>query len=63
MQTLYNELNYSTRDLVDVACGGSITSKMNKEANQLFEKLATTIIKRPLKYPLVEDKVESWSWT
>ena len=40
MQTLYNGLNYSTRDLVDAACGGSITSKTTKEANHLFEELA-----------------------
>ena len=39
MQTLYNGLNYSIRALVDAACGGSITIKMDKEANQLFEEL------------------------
>ena len=39
MQTLYNGLNYSTRALVDVACGGFIISKMTKEANQMSEEL------------------------
>ena len=36
---MYNGLTYSTRALVDVACGGSITSKTTKETNQLFEEL------------------------
>ena len=36
----YNGLNYSTRDLVDAAYGGSITSKIAREASQLFEELA-----------------------
>ena len=43
MKTLYNGLNYSTRALVNVVCGGSITIKMAKEANQLFEELAKNI--------------------
>ena len=47
MQTLYNGLNYSTRALVDAACGGSITSKMAKEANQLFEELAKNNYQEP----------------
>ena len=33
VQTLYSRLDYSTRALIDVACGGSITSKTTKEAN------------------------------
>ena len=40
MQTLYNGLTYSTKALVDATSGGSITSKMTKEANQLFDELA-----------------------
>ena len=36
---MYNGLNYSTRALVDAACGGFITSKTSKEANQSFEEL------------------------
>ena len=40
VQTLYNGLNYSTRDLIDAACGGFITSKTAKEENKLFEELA-----------------------
>ena len=39
MQTQYNGLNYSTRALVDATYGGSIISKMTKEANQSFEEL------------------------
>ena len=40
VQNFYNGLNYSTRALVDAACGGSITTKTAREANQLFEELA-----------------------
>ena len=40
MQIFYNGLNYSTRALVDVACGGSITMKTVREANLMFEELA-----------------------
>ena len=40
MRILYNGLNYSTRALVDVACGGSITIKTVREANLMFEELA-----------------------
>ena len=40
VQTFYNGLNYSKRSLVDSACGGSITTKTSREANQLFEELA-----------------------
>ena len=63
MQTLYNGLNYSTRALVDVACGGFITSKMTKEANRLFDESSKNDYKAPYEDPLEEDKVESWSWT
>ena len=49
MQTLYNGLNYSTRALVDVACGGSITSKTTKEANKLFEELGKNNYQAPSK--------------
>ena len=47
VQTLYNRLKYSTRNLVNVACGGSITSKMAKEANQMFEELAKNNYQAP----------------
>ena len=40
VQIFYNCLNYSTRALVDVACGSSITMKMAREANLMFEELA-----------------------
>ena len=40
MKILYNGLNYSTRELVDIACGGSITIKTVREANLMFEELA-----------------------
>ena len=40
VQIFYNGLNYSTRALVDVACGGSITMKTTQEANLMFEELA-----------------------
>ena len=39
MQIFYNGLNYSIGALIDAACGGSITSKTVKEANQLLEEL------------------------
>ena len=40
MHLFYNGLNYSTRALVDAACGGSITMKTAREANLMFEELA-----------------------
>ena len=40
MQIFYNGLNYSTRTLVDAACGVSITMKTAREANLMFEELA-----------------------
>ena len=40
MQIFCNGLNYSTRALIDAVCGGSITSKISREVNQLFEELA-----------------------
>ena len=40
MQIFYNGLNYSTRALVDAACGGSITMKTAREAKLMFEELA-----------------------
>ena len=39
VQIFYNGLNYSTRALVDVVCGGSITMKTAREANLMFEEL------------------------
>ena len=47
VKTLYNGLNYSTRALVDVACECSITSKMSKEENKLFEELAKNNYQAP----------------
>ena len=52
MQTLYNGLNYSTRALVDVVCGGSITSKMAKKTNKLFKELAKNNYQVPSKRSL-----------
>ena len=49
MKTFYNGLNYSTRALVDAACGGSITTKTVRVANQLFEELAKNNYRAPLK--------------
>ena len=40
VQIFYNRMNYSTRILIDAACGDSITRKMAKETPQLFEELA-----------------------
>ena len=40
MKIFYNGLNYSTRALIDAACGGSITMKTTREANLMFEELA-----------------------
>ena len=37
VQIFYNGLNYSTRTLVDAACGSSITMKTAREANLMFE--------------------------
>ena len=48
VQIFYNGLNYSTRTLIDVACGGSITSKITREANKLFEELAKNKYQAPL---------------
>ena len=39
MQIFYNGLNYLTRALVDVVCGGSITMNIAREANLMFEEL------------------------
>ena len=39
MKIFYNDLNYSTRALVNAACGGSITMKTAREANLMFEEL------------------------
>ena len=39
VKIFYNSLKYSTRALIDAVCGGSITSKIAREANQLFEEL------------------------
>ena len=47
VQTFYNGLNYSTRALVDSACGGLITTKTAREANQLFEELAKNHYQAP----------------
>ena len=44
---MYNGLNYSTRALIDAACGGSITSRTTKEVNQLFEELAKNNYQAP----------------
>ena len=49
VQTFYNGLNCSTRALVDAACGGSITTKTVREANQLFEELAKNNYQAPSK--------------
>ena len=43
----YNGLNYSTRTLVDVECGGSITMKTTREANLMFEELANNNYQHP----------------
>ena len=40
MRTFYDVLNYLTKALVDLACGGSIITKATREANKLFEELA-----------------------
>ena len=48
VQTFYNGLNYVTRALADSACGGSITVKTIREANQLFEELAKNNYQAPL---------------
>ena len=40
VQIFYNGLNYTTRVLVDVACGGSITMKTTHEAKLMFKELA-----------------------
>ena len=40
MKIFYNGLNYSTRALADPACGGSITMKLARVANVMFEELA-----------------------
>ena len=40
VQIFYNGLNYSTKALVDAACGGSITMKTVREANLMFEELS-----------------------
>ena len=47
MQNFYNGVNYSTRTLVDVACGGSITMKTIREANLMFEELANNNYQHP----------------
>ena len=47
MQIFYNGLNYLTRALVDVACGGSITMKTAQEANLMFEELAKNNYRPP----------------
>ena len=47
VQTFYNGLNYSTRALVNAACGGSITRKTARESNQLFEKLVKNNYQAP----------------
>ena len=39
LKIFYNGLNYSTRALVDAACGGSNTMKTTREANLMFEEL------------------------
>ena len=48
VQTFYNGLNHSTRALVDATCGGSITTKTMREANQLFDELAKNNYQAPL---------------
>ena len=40
MKIFHNGLNYSTRALVNAACGGSIAMKTAKDANLMFEELA-----------------------
>ena len=47
VHTFYNGLNYSMRALVDASCGGSITTKTVREANQLFEELAKNNYQAP----------------
>ena len=39
VQIFYNGLNYSTRTLVDAACGGSIPMKTARKTNLMFEEL------------------------
>ena len=41
-------MNYVTRRLVDVAYGGFITSKIVREAHQLFEELVKNNYQAPL---------------
>ena len=48
VQTFYNGLNYSTRALVDMAYGGSIATKIVREANQLFKELVKNNYQAPL---------------
>ena len=48
VKIFYNGPNYSTRALIDATCGGSITSKTAREANQLFEGLAKNSYQAPL---------------
>ena len=47
-QIFNNGLNYSTKALVDTACGGSITMKTAREANVMFEELAKNNYQPPL---------------
>ena len=49
MQIFYNGLNYSTRALVDAACGGLITMKTARKANLMFEELAKNNYQPPSK--------------
>ena len=49
VQTFYNGLNYSTRALVEAACGGSITTKIGRETNKIFEELAKNNYQAPSK--------------
>ena len=47
MQAFYNGLNYSTRELEDKACRGSIKTKTARKANQLFEELVKNHYQAP----------------
>ncbi len=40
IQTFYNGLNYASKQMIDVAAGGTLNNKTPEEAQELIEEMA-----------------------
>ena len=64
MKIFYNELNISTKQVVDASANGAILSKTSSEAYEILERIASNKFSMGWceKKSRKEDPRSTWSW-